>query len=296
MMNRKALGKGIEALIPNFESGISEDAGSKANDSVTMLPVDQIEPNKDQPRTHFDEVKLQELADSIQEHGIIQPVVVQKKGDFYELIVGERRWRASKKIKLEKIPAVIRETTNKESLQLAIIENIHRHDLNPIEEARAYDRLTKEYGLTQELVAKKVGKDRASVTNYLRLLKLSQPVQKDIIAGRLSMGHARALLGLSSEKDILSLRKKIVDNDLSVRDVEAQVKQLNNKSNLSNNKNESKKDIFINDLEKQIENSLGTKVEIIQGKKGGKVVVTYYDNKDLGRVCDLMLPKGSRRL
>ena len=295
-MNRKALGKGIEALIPNFESGLEEGSSSKANESVTYLPVDQIEPNKDQPRTHFDEDKLQELADSIQEHGIIQPVVVQKKGDFYELIVGERRWRASKKIKLEKIPAVIRETTNKESLQLAIIENIHRHDLNPIEEARAYERLTSEYGLTQESVAKKVGKDRASVTNYLRLLKLSQPVQKDIIAGRLSMGHARALLGLSSEKDILSLRKKIVDNDLSVRDVEAQVKQLNKKPNSTNNIKEGKGDIFIKDLEKQIENSLGTKVEIIPGKKGGKVVVTYYDNKDLGRVCDMMLPKGSRRL
>jgi ParB family chromosome partitioning protein len=294
MMNRKALGKGLEALIPNFESGISEDA--PANESVTYLPVNQIEPNKDQPRTHFDEDKLQELADSIQEHGVIQPVVVQKHGDFYELIVGERRWRAAKKIKLEKIPAVIRETTNKESLQLAIIENIHRHDLNPIEEARAYDRLTSEYGLTQESVAKKVGKDRASVTNYLRLLKLSQPVQKDIIAGRLSMGHARALLGLSSEKEILSLRKKIVDNDLSVRDVEAQVKLLNKKPNSAHNKKEAKKDIFIKDLEKQIENSLGTKVEIIQGKKGGKLVVTYYNNKDLGRVCDLMLPKGSRRL
>ncbi|MGV7221362.1 MAG: ParB/RepB/Spo0J family partition protein [Nitrospinales bacterium] len=295
-MNRKALGKGIEALIPNFESSMKEDSSSKANESVTFLPVNQIEPNKDQPRTHFDENKLQELADSILEHGIIQPVVVQKKGDFYELIVGERRWRAAKLIKFEKIPAVIRETTNKESLQLAIIENIHRHDLNPIEEARAYDRLTREYGLTQESVAKKVGKDRASVTNYLRLLKLSQPVQKDIITGRLSMGHARALLGLSSEKDILSLRKRIVDNDLSVRDVEAQVKQLNKKPKLANNKKDRKGDIFIKDLEKQIENSLGTKVEIIPGKKGGKVVVTYYDNKDLGRVCDMMLPKGSRRL
>ena len=295
-MNRKALGKGIEALIPNFESSMKEDSSSKANESVTFLPVNQIEPNKDQPRTHFDENELQELADSILEHGIIQPVVVQKKGDFYELIVGERRWRAAKLIKFEKIPAVIRETTNKESLQLAIIENIHRHDLNPIEEARAYDRLTREYGLTQESVAKKVGKDRASVTNYLRLLKLSQPVQKDIITGRLSMGHARALLGLSSEKDILSLRKRIVDNDLSVRDVEAQVKQLNKKPKLANNKKDRKGDIFIKDLEKQIENSLGTKVEIIPGKKGGKVVVTYYDNKDLGRVCDMMLPKGSRRL
>jgi ParB family chromosome partitioning protein len=295
-MNRKALGKGIEALIPNFESGLKEDSSSKANESVTFLPVDQIEPNKDQPRAHFDEYKLQELADSILEHGVIQPIVVQKKGDFYELIVGERRWRASKQINLKKIPAVIRETTNKESLQLAIIENIHRHDLNPIEEARAYDRLTSEYGLTQESVAKKVGKDRASVTNYLRLLKLSQPVQLDIIAGRLSMGHARALLGLSSEKDILSLRKKIVDNDLSVRDVEALVKQLNKKPKSATNKKEGKGDIFIKDLEKQIENSLGTKVEIVPGKKGGKVVITYYNNKDLGRVCDLMLPKGSRRL
>ena len=295
-MNRKALGKGIEALIPNFERGISEDASGTTRDGVSWLPVDQIEPNKDQPRKHFDEDKLAQLADSIMEHGVIQPVVVQKKGDFYELIVGERRWRAAIRIKLEKIPAVIREASDAESLQLAIIENIHRHDLNPIEEARAYDHLTKEYGLSQEAVAKKVGKDRASVANYLRLLKLSQPVQKDLIAGRLSMGHARALLGLAVERDILDLRKKIVEKGLSVRQVEALVQQINLKPKLADNQKKPKGDIFIRDLEKQVQDSLGAKVDIVQGKKGGKVVIVYYNNEDLGRICDLILPKGSRRL
>ncbi len=295
-MSRKALGKGIEALIPSFEDIITESAPGKTRDSVAWLPVDQIEPNKDQPRRHFDEEKLDELAASIKEHGVIQPVVVRKKGDFYELIVGERRWRASRKIKLEKIPAIIREAAADESLQLAIIENIHREDLNPIEEARAYDRLTKEFGMSQETVAKKVGKDRASVANYMRLLRLSPAAQKDVITGRLSMGHARALLGLSSEKDILQLRKQIVDKGLSVRQVEALVRQINKKPDLVNNGKIAKSDIFIKDLERQVQDSLGTKVEIVPGKKGGKVVIAYYNNEDLGRVCDLIIPKGSRRL
>ena len=295
-MSRKALGKGIEALIPSFEDVITESAPGKTRDSVAWLPVDQIEPNKDQPRRHFDEEKLDELAASIKEHGVIQPVVVRKNGDFYELIVGERRWRASRKIKLEKIPAIIREAAADESLQLAIIENIHREDLNPIEEARAYDRLTKEFGMSQETVAKKVGKDRASVANYIRLLKLSQAAQKDVITGRLSMGHARALLGLSSEKDILQLRKQIVDKGLSVRQVEALVRQINKKPDLVNNGKIAKSDIFIKDLERQVQDGLGTKVEIVPGKKGGKVVIAYYNNEDLGRVCDLIIPKGSRRL
>ena len=197
---------------------------------------------------------------------------------------------------MQKIPVVIREATSNESLQLAIIENIHRHDLNPIEEARAYYRLSKDYGLTQETVAKKVGKDRASVANYLRLLKLSQPVQKDIIAGRLTMGHARALLGLTAEKDVLDLRKKIVDKGLNVRQVEALVRLIKSKPKLANNGKEKKRDIFIRDLEKQMQDCLGAKVEISQGKKGGKVAIAYYNNEDLSRVCDLILPKGSRRL
>lgn len=295
-MNRKALGKGIEALIPNFEMGISDDTPARTKDSVTWLPVDQIEANKNQPRKRFDEKKLEELAASIREHGLIQPVVVQKKGDFYELIVGERRWRAARKINLERIPAVIREATGKESLQLAIIENIHRHDLNPIEEAQAYDRLTKEFSLTQEAVAKQVGKDRASVANYLRLLKLSQPVQRDIIAGRLTMGHARALLGLAAEKDILLLRKSVIEKDLNVRQTEALVKQINSKPKKTDNGKKGKEDIFIKDLEKQFEKRLGTKVEILPGKKGGKVIIAYYNNDDLGRVSDLIIPKSSRRL
>jgi len=295
-MNRKALGKGINALIPNFERGLSEVESERVREGVTHISIEEIEPNVNQPRKLFDDRKMDELVASIREHGIIQPVIVQKAKKGYELIVGERRWRAARLAKLKKIPVVVREVTDKESLQLAIIENIHRQDLNPIEEAEAYSRLIKDFSFTQEEVSKKVGKDRTSVANYLRLLKLSPSIRKDLIVGRLTMGHARALLGLSAEKDIHNLRDKIIRNDLNVRQAEALVKNINKKSKSAKYIKSDKGDVFVKDLEKQFQKHLGTKVKITPGKKGGKVIITYYNNEDLDRVCDMILPKGSRRL
>lgn len=280
-MNRKALGKGINALIPDFEIGVPQSGG--AGPGVGELLIDEISPNKLQPRKYFDDEKLEELVQSIRENGVLQPVVVQKgEGAGYELIVGERRWRASKKAGLKKIPAVIREVSDTESLELAIIENIHRQDLNPIEEADAYSRLANEFGLTQEKLGKRLGKSRTSVTNTLRLLKLPQSVKQEMVAGRLSMGHARALLGLESVQDMEALKKEILKKDLNVRQVEGRVKQMKTPPEVA--PPARKKNVFIKNLETELERKLGTKVEIAPRKKGGKVVVTYYSDDDLERI------------
>ena len=287
-MNRKALGKGINALIPDFEMGVPEAEPSAASD----LLVDEISPNRLQPRSYFDDKKLEELVNSIEEHGVLQPVVVQKADSGYELIVGERRWRASKKLGLKKIPAVIREVSDAQSLEIAIIENIHRHDLNPIEEAEAYARLANEFALTQEMVAKKVGKSRTAVANTLRLLKLSRNIKEDLISEKISMGHARALLGLENSKQMEVLRKEIIKNDLTVRQTEARVNKVKAGSANKPGPSTAKKDIFIKDLEKELARKLGTKVDISPKKNGGKLVVTYYSDDDLDRIQGLM---GSKR-
>ena len=279
-MNRKALGKGINALIPEFEMGVPGVGLSSAKD----LSVDEISPNRMQPRSFFDDKKLEELVASIEEYGILQPVVVQKANLGYELIVGERRWRASKKLGLKKIPAVIREVSDEQSLEIAIIENIHRQDLNPIEEAEAYARLSSEFALTQEMVANKVGKSRAAVANTLRLLNLSEILKEDLVSGKISMGHARALLGLENPKNMEALRKEIVKKGLSVRQTENKAKKLKNDSAEKSNSSTDPKDIFIKDLEKDLARRLGTKVNISPKKNGGKLVVTYYSDDDLERI------------
>jgi len=283
-MNRKALGKGINALIPEFEMGVHEVDPSSAKD----LLVDEISPNRMQPRSFFNDDKLEELVASIKEHGILQPVVVQKADSGYELIVGERRWRASKKLGLKKIPAVIREVSDEQSLEIAIIENIHRQDLNPIEEAEAYARLCKEFALTQEMVADKVGRSRTAVANTLRLLKLSGSIKEDLVSGKISMGHARALLALENTKKMEALRKEIVKQNLTVRQTENKVNKLKIDSGKNSDYTGAQKDIFIKDLEKDLARRLGTKVEISPKKNGGKLVVIYYSDDDLERIQQLM--------
>lgn len=287
-MNRKALGKGINALIPDFEMGVPEAEPSAAND----LLVDEISPNRLQPRSYFDDKKLEELVTSIEEHGVLQPVVVQKADSGYELIVGERRWRASKKLGLKKIPAVIREVSDAQSLEIAIIENIHRQDLNPIEEAEAYARLANEFALTQEMVAKKVGKSRTAIANTLRLLKLSRNIKEDLISEKISMGHARALLGLENSKQMEILRKEIIKQDLTVRQTEGRVNKIKAGSVNKPGPSTAKKNIFIKDLEKDLARRLGTKVDISPKKNGGKLVVIYYSDDDLDRIQGLI---GSKR-
>ena len=286
-MNRKALGKGINALIPDFEMGVPEshENGPAKN---TELLIDEISPNRFQPRKYFDDDKLEELVTSIRDNGVLQPIVVQKVEAGYELVVGERRWRASKKAGLKKIPAVIREVTDAQALELAIIENIHRQDLNPIEEADAYAHLADEFALTQEMIAKRVGKSRTAVANTLRLLKLSRNIKEDLISGKISMGHARALLGLDNAGQMEALRKEIFKQDLTVRQTESRVSRLKQSVSKKPVSLVSKKNIFIKDLEKEFERRLGTKVDIKPAKKGGKLVVTYYSDDDLDRIKELI--------
>ena len=286
-MNRKALGKGINALIPDFEMGVPKSTEEEMIQSKELL-IDEISPNRFQPRKYFDDDKLEELVKSISENGILQPVVVQKSVNGYELVVGERRWRASKKAGLKKIPAVIREVSDAQALELAIIENIHRQDLNPIEEAEAYARLADNFALTQEMIAKKVGKSRTAVANILRLLKLPRSIKEDMISGKLSMGHARALLGLEEARQAQALCKEIFKEDLTVRQTESRVNKLKQPVPEKSASPAAKKNIFIKDLEKELERKLGTKVEISPKKKGGKLVVTYYSDDDLERIQNLI--------
>lgn len=285
-MNRKALGKGINALIPNF--GTEASAGTATAGMVELL-IDEISPGETQPRKDFNDLKLRELENSIRENGVIQPIVVQKKGSGFEIICGERRWRASRKAGLKKIPAIIREASDTQSLQMALIENIHRQDLNPIEEAEAYKRLAHEFGLTQEVIAQRVGKNRATVANYLRLLKLSKGFQEDLITGRLSMGHARAMLALETEKEMEEVRRAVLKQNMNVRQLEFFIRSKKNPAGVKPKEKVINKDIFIKDLEKEFQRHLGTKVEITQSKKGGKLVVFYYSNDDLNRIHDMIV-------
>jgi ParB family chromosome partitioning protein len=286
-VNRKALGKGINALIPNF--GTEEaPAGNTATGMVELL-IDEVSPGETQPRKDFNDLKLKELENSIRENGVIQPIVVQKKGNGFEIICGERRWRASRKAGLKKIPAIIREASDTQSLEMALIENIHRQDLNPIEEAEAYKRLANEFGLTQEVIAQRVGKNRATVANYLRLLKLSKGFQEDLITERLTMGHARAMLSLETEKEMEEVRRAVLKQNMSVRQLEFFIRSKKNPSVAKPKERAVNKDIFIKDLEKEFQRRLGTKVEIAPSKKGGKLIVFYYSNDDLSRIHDMIV-------
>jgi len=285
-VNRKALGKGINALIPNFEPDLPAET---ATTGMVELLVDEITPGETQPRKDFNDERLKELENSIRENGVIQPIVVQKRGEGYEIICGERRWRASRKAGLRKIPAVIREASSTQSLQMALIENIHRQDLNPIEEASAYKRLSHEFGLTQEVIAKQVGKNRATVANYLRLLKLSKGFQDDLITGRLTMGHARAMLALETEKEMEEARREVLRQNMNVRQLEFHIQKKKHSADTKPKTKIAQKDIFIKDLEKEFQRHLGTKVEITPAKKGGKLVVFYYSIDDLNRIRDMMI-------
>ncbi len=289
-MNRKALGKGINALIPDFEIGVHEPGVSDEQGVIQTreLLIDEISPNRFQPRKYFDDDKLEELVTSISENGILQPVVVQKSETGYELVAGERRWRASKKAGLKKIPAMIRQVSDTKALELAIIENIHRQDLNPIEEAEAYKCLAEDFSLTQEMIAEKVGKSRAAIANILRLLKLSRNIQENLILGKLSMGHARALLGLDNTVQMQAMCQEILKQGLTVRQTESKINRLKKPEILKLAPSVKKKNIFIRDLQKELERKLGTKVEVNPKKTGGKLVVSYYSDDDLERIKSLI--------
>jgi len=280
MPKRKALGKGLSALIPDAnESGRGEE-------DFFLCPVESIEPNPSQPREDFPDSELEEMARSVREKGILAPLLVNRTESGYQLIAGERRWRAAQKAGLERVPVVVRDVTPTESLELALIENIHRSDLNPIEEARAYKRLLDDTGGTQESVAERLGKDRSTVTNMLRLLRLPSYAQKDVMDGRLSMGHARVLAGIKNNRDLKRLRDATLSKGLSVRQLEALSKKK--ASPTRSRKNMGEEEYYLRSLADNLKRSLGTKVDLRKEGKKGRIVIYFYSDDELERLLDML--------
>lgn len=281
MAKRKALGKGLSALIPEVQGGPSE------TDTFFQCPVADIEPNPYQPRQDLEESELEELAASIREKGVLAPLLVSKTDTGYRLIAGERRWRAALRAGLQRVPVVVKETTPVEQLELALIENIHRRDLNPIEEALAYKRLIEDMNTTQEALAKRLGKDRSTITNMLRLLRLPQGIQRDVLEGRLTMGHARALAGVSGKEEQERIRGLIIRKSLSVRQVEEFIKRMSKTGSQGTHK-EKDLDFYLQSMEESLKRSLGTKVEIRKRGKGGRIVIHFFSGDELGRLYELL--------
>jgi ParB family chromosome partitioning protein len=279
MSSRKALGKGLSALIPE-----AEDLAGGAQ--FFQCPLEAIEPNPYQPRQSFRDEELKELVESVREKGILTPLLVSKTEGGYRLIAGERRWRAAQKAGLHTVPVVVRESSPMESLELALIENLHRKDLNPIEEALAYQRLLEDTESTQESLAKRLGKDRTTITNTLRLLKLPKVIQQDLVEERLTMGHARVLAGLKNREEQLALRELILKKALSVRQVEAFSKR---KESLRNAKEKGAPgDYYLQSLAENLKRSLGTKVEVMKRGQHGRITIFFYSDEELGRLLDLL--------
>ena len=277
-MQKKALGRGLQTLIP-----VGNAAG---RDEIEDVPLSLVSPNPFQPRRVFDEAELEELANSVKTKGVLQPILVRKLGDGgFELIAGERRWRAAKIAGLKKIPAIIRLATDAEAMEMALIETLQRKDLNPMEAARAYQRLMKEFGLTQEAVSRTLGKERSSIANTVRLLALQSDVQTWVESDQLSWGHAKVLLAVSDPEQQVRLGRRAVTERLSVRDLERLVRPAH-RAGRSNN---ARKGHRPSEIEERMSRRLGTKVRLIHGKTGGKIVVDYYSPADLERVIDMIL-------
>lgn len=268
------------------------DSTSESNDkgdSVLIMKISSVEPNRDQPRKHFSEEGIEELASSIKQYGIIQPLLVQKREDYYEIIAGERRWRAAMKAGLKEVPVIVKDYSNREAVEISLIENIQREDLNPIEEALAYDRLIQEFELTQEQVAGRVSKSRSAVTNSLRLLKLVDDVRQMVIAGDISEGHARTLLGLPNEEMQRLLAERIVKEKLSVRETEKLVKKLTSNTPKKTKARDYQKEAILGNLSEQLKVILGTKVSITEkGKSKGKIEIEYYSDDELNRIFEML--------
>ena len=296
-MARRGLGQGLDNLIPDIGIGESKKENKKTEtvenvSRETLIPLNDIEPNRAQPRTRFDEDALQELADSIKQYGIIEPIVVQKKGNRFEIIAGERRWRAARIAGLKKVPVVIKEYSEDEIFTIALIENIQRQDLNPIEEAVAYQKLIQELKLKQDEVAEKVSKSRTAITNSMRLLKLDPRVQQMLIDEMISEGHGRALIPVTNQEEQFTLAMKVFDEKLSVRETEKLVKKLQEEKNAPEKKEEfrGKDDSFVyREIEEKLKKSLGTKVEIKRkANNTGKIEIEYYSIDELERIVELM--------
>ena len=298
MAAARGLGKGLDALIPSGmnEKSVSnkekekKNASSEKTGGETLVNITKVEPNREQPRKNFDEDALEELADSIKQFGLLQPILVQDRKTYYEIIAGERRWRAAKKAGLKEVPVIIKNLTEQEIVEIALIENIQREDLNPIEEAQAYKRLLTEFNLKQEEVAERVAKSRTAVTNSRRLLKLCDDVQQMIIDGMISTGHARALISIEDSEQQYQIAQQIFDEKLSVRDVEKLVKNLGKPAKAKKTVMTDKSlEAVYQDIEENLKQKLSTKVSITsKGNGAGKIEIEFYSHDDLEKLMDLL--------
>lgn len=273
---RPALGRGLSALIPDTPA-------QPPPERPLELDIDRLRPNPFQPRVHMSDERIEDLAQSIRAHGIIQPIVVRKTADGYEIVAGERRWRAAQRAGLLKVPVVVREMEDRQLLAAALIENIQRQDLNPLEEAQAYRRLADDFGLTQEQIAESVGKDRSSVANYVRLLKLPRELRDNVASGSLSMGHARALLALPDEASQLRLGRDVVARQLSVRETESLVRKT---ASPAPPPAPPAKDVHTRAAEEKLRFALGTRVEIVRKGKGGRIEIAFASEDELQRLYE----------
>lgn len=274
-------GRGLEAVISQQVDSIQEKG-------VTEISIDKISPNREQPRRIFDETALEELAESMKQLGVIQPIVLAKDGDYYKIIVGERRWRAAKIAGLKKIPAIIKDLDETAAYEIALVENLQRENLNLIEEARGYRKLVDIFGLSQEEVAQKVGKSRPTVTNALRLLNLDERVQQFVFNNEITGGHARALLGIEDKDTQCRIAEKIIENGLSVRATEALVKNYNNQKPVNNDNRVNFDTTGYKSIEKNLKELFGTKVKLNCKKNKGKIEIEYYSDADLERILELI--------
>jgi len=296
-MAARGLGKGLDSLIPNAVGESKSSKASSENKQVkeenavpdTLVKITMVEPNREQPRKSFDEDALMELAESIKQFGLLQPILVQDRKDHYEIIAGERRWRAAKIAGLKEVPVIIKNLSEQEIVEISLIENIQRENLNPIEEAQAYKRLLNEFNLKQDEVAERVSKSRTAVTNSMRLLKLCDEVQQMVINEMITTGHARALLAIEDANQQYSIAQKIFDEKLSVRDVEKLVKNLNKPEKPKKEINQSLEVIY-RDIEEKLKQSLSTKVAVSSKENGaGKIEIEFYSHEDLERLVDNLM-------
>lgn len=289
---KTGLGRGLNTLIPSAPAKDSESEKILKKEeqpkSEIIVPILKVEPNPDQPRRQFDEDSLQELADSIKQYGILQPLIVKKHEKFYEIIAGERRWRAAKLAGLKEVPVLIRNYAENEIVEIALIENIQREDLNPIEEALAYKRLMEEFSLKQDQVAAKVSKSRASITNSLRLLKLDQRVQNLLSEEMITTGHARALLAINDPDQQYEIAMKAFDEKLSVREIEKLVKQMSKKKKETPKEENKVQEYLFANIEESLKQALGSKVNIKNRNDKGKIEIEYYSKEELDRLVDML--------
>ncbi|MDU4891462.1 MAG: ParB/RepB/Spo0J family partition protein [Clostridium sp.] len=283
MKKTSVLGKGLASLIPE------SDLQSNDREQVLTIDVNLIKPNKKQPRKNFDDEKLMELANSIKEHGIIQPIVVKEEDNIYTIIAGERRWRAAKQLNLKEVPVIIKDLTEREIVEVSLIENIIRENLNPIEEAMAYKRLLKEFSLTQEEISKQVSKSRSAIANALRLLNLDERIQGYLIEGVISEGHGRAILGLENKEEQYIIAQKVIDENLNVRQTESLVKNYGRHQEIKEPIRKPAEDIYYKDIKVRLENHFNTKVNINNNSKNkGKIEIEYYSPEDLQRIIEIL--------